>query len=1037
MKFRLLICRVFLAVFFLSFLFNCKKETNKTVPTVTIADVTNITASMAHSGGDITSDGGTTVTSRGVCWSINQSPTISDGITSNGSGKGTFTSSLIGLTPGTTYNIKAYATNSEGTAYSGQVSFITLALAPVLTTTDLSAITSTTATSGGAITNDGGSPVTSRGVCWSTTSAPTIVGSKTSDGTGSGSFTSAITGLTPGAIYYVRAYATNSIGTAYGNEKIAAATAILPVLTTTAISALTSTTATSGGNITSDGGAAVTARGICWSTSANPTITSSKIADASGGTGSFTSAITGLTPGMTYYLRAYATNSIGTAYGNQITATATTILPVLTTTAISALTSTTATSGGNITSAGGGTVTAIGVCWSTTTGPTTSSSKTSDGSGTGSFTSAITGLTAGTTYHLRAYATNSAGTAYGNEVTFSALSANLPTLSTTIITSITATTASSGGNITSAGGGTVTARGVCWSAFHNPTTSDSTKIADALGGSGSFTSAITGLNPGMTYYLRAYATNSAGTAYGNEVTFSASANLPILSTTITTSITTTTASSGGNITSAGGGTVTARGVCWSTTTGPTTSSSKTSDGSGTGSFTSTITGLTAGTTYHLRAYATNSAGTAYGNEVTFSALSANLPTLSTTIITSITATTASSGGNITSAGGGTVTTRGVCWSIFHNPTTSSSKTSDGTGAGSFTSAITGLTPDSTYYVRAYATNSGGTAYGNEVTFSALSANLPTISTTIISLITATTASSGGNITSAGGGTVTARGVCWNTSANPTTANSKTTDGTGTASFTSAITGLTTGTTYYLRAYAINSAGTAYGSQQTFKTALPTNGLVAYYPFNGNANDESGNGNNGTVNGSTLITDRFGKSSSAYSFNGTNNSIVVPNSSTLNFSDNKLSISFWLKMPNYPTSETHIITKYSGVGTTTTGFMVVAYTDTATFVYRYAEAATTGGWGWAEMPMLNLPAFNSWFHVVTTTDTGYDKLYINGILKASNPTKHNFNIGANNESLRFGIGPPQNPRSYYNGAMDDIRIYNRALTPAEVTALYNE
>jgi len=937
MKFRLLICRVFLAVFFLSFLFNCKKETNKTVPTVTIADVTNITASMAHSGGDITSDGGTTVTSRGVCWSINQSPTISDGITSNGSGKGTFTSSLIGLTPGTTYNIKAYATNSEGTAYSGQVSFITLALAPVLTTTDLSAITSTTATSGGAITNDGGSPVTSRGVCWSTTSAPTIVGSKTSDGTGSGSFTSAITGLTPGAIYYVRAYATNSIGTAYGNEKIAAATAILPVLTTTAISALTSTTATSGGNITSDGGAAVTARGICWSTSANPTITSSKIADASGGTGSFTSAITGLTPGMTYYLRAYATNSIGTAYGNQITATATTILPVLTTTAISALTSTTATSGGNITSAGGGTVTAIGVCWSTTTGPTTSSSKTSDGSGTGSFTSAITGLTAGTTYHLRAYATNSAGTAYGNEVTFSALSANLPTLSTTIITSITATTASSGGNITSAGGGTVTARGVCWSAFHNPTTSDSTKIADALGGSG----------------------------------------------------------------------------------------------------TSTITGLTAGTTYHLRAYATNSAGTAYGNEVTFSALSANLPTLSTTIITSITATTASSGGNITSAGGGTVTTRGVCWSIFHNPTTSSSKTSDGTGAGSFTSAITGLTPDSTYYVRAYATNSGGTAYGNEVTFSALSANLPTISTTIISLITATTASSGGNITSAGGGTVTARGVCWNTSANPTTANSKTTDGTGTASFTSAITGLTTGTTYYLRAYAINSAGTAYGSQQTFKTALPTNGLVAYYPFNGNANDESGNGNNGTVNGSTLITDRFGKSSSAYSFNGTNNSIVVPNSSTLNFSDNKLSISFWLKMPNYPTSETHIITKYSGVGTTTTGFMVVAYTDTATFVYRYAEAATTGGWGWAEMPMLNLPAFNSWFHVVTTTDTGYDKLYINGILKASNPTKHNFNIGANNESLRFGIGPPQNPRSYYNGAMDDIRIYNRALTPAEVTALYNE
>jgi hypothetical protein len=102
MKFRLMICRVFLAVIFLSFLFNCKKETTKTVPTVTIEAVTNITSSMATSGGDITSDGGTTVTSRGVCWSTNQDPTISGRITTNGTGIGIFTSSLIGLTPGTT-----------------------------------------------------------------------------------------------------------------------------------------------------------------------------------------------------------------------------------------------------------------------------------------------------------------------------------------------------------------------------------------------------------------------------------------------------------------------------------------------------------------------------------------------------------------------------------------------------------------------------------------------------------------------------------------------------------------------------------------------------------------------------------------------------------------------------------------------------------------------------------------------------------------------------------------------------------------------
>ena len=91
----------------------------------------------------------------------------------------------------------------------------------------------------------------------------------------------------------------------------------IPTLTTTAISSITSTTATSGGNVTLDGGATVTARGVCWSTSANPVATGSHTTDGTG-TGTFTSNITGLTPGLTYYVRAYATNGIGTAYGNEI-----------------------------------------------------------------------------------------------------------------------------------------------------------------------------------------------------------------------------------------------------------------------------------------------------------------------------------------------------------------------------------------------------------------------------------------------------------------------------------------------------------------------------------------------------------------------------------------------------------------------------------------------------------------------------------------------------------------------------------------------
>jgi len=199
-------------------LFSCKKEAIKTAPVVSIDAVTGITANSATSRGEVTSEGGATVTSRGVCWSTSQSPTTSDSKTSNGSGLGSFTSSITGLNPGITYTLKAYAVNSIGTSYSSSTSFSTIALAPVLTTAVITAVSATSAGSGGNVSNDGGSAVTARGVCWSTTTSPTISNSKTSDGSGIGNFNSTIYGLAPSTVYYVRAYATNSAGTGYGNQ---------------------------------------------------------------------------------------------------------------------------------------------------------------------------------------------------------------------------------------------------------------------------------------------------------------------------------------------------------------------------------------------------------------------------------------------------------------------------------------------------------------------------------------------------------------------------------------------------------------------------------------------------------------------------------------------------------------------------------------------------------------------------------------------------------------------------------------------------
>jgi uncharacterized protein (TIGR02145 family) len=496
------------------------------------------------------------------------------------------------------------------------------------------------------------------------------------------------------------------------------------------------------------------------------------------------------------------------------------VIPTLTTTDITNITVTSLVSGGSVTKDGGAGVTARGVAYGTSSGPVVSGNHTTDDSGVGSFVSNVTGLTPNTLYYIRAYATNSVGTAYGNEVTATTTAVVLATLTTVDISSVTLTSAISGGNITADGNDPVTARGVCWAAATGPTI-DNDKTTDGTG-TGNFVSNLSGLHPGVTYFLRAYATNGAGTAYGNEISFSTSpATIPTLLTASITSITLTSAVSGGNITDDGGSDVTARGICWNTVTGPTLANSKTSNGTGKGSFVSNLTGLTAGTTYYVRAYATNSAGTAYGSEVSF-ATTPNpivVPTLTTTAVTSITLTTATSGGNITADGGSAVTSRGVCWATSANPTILNSKTTDGTGTGAYVSNLTGLLPGTVYHIRAYATNTTGTAYGSDVPFTTAAVGVPVLTTSPITLIDLTSATSGGTISSDGGGAITAKGVCWSTTASPTTADSKTTNGTGVASFVSNLTGLLNGTTYYVRAYATNSSGTGYGTQVSFNTKI--------------------------------------------------------------------------------------------------------------------------------------------------------------------------------------------------------------------------
>ncbi|MBO6056784.1 MAG: hypothetical protein J6P64_00985 [Bacteroidales bacterium] len=587
---------------------------------------------------------------------------------------------------------------------------------PILTTIPAASITSNSAVSGGNISDDGGSEITARGVCWNNEPNPTIENEHTTNGTGTGGFISNLTNLEAKTIYYVKAYATNAEGTGYGNEITFITSASLATISTKAVTDITENSAQCGGNVTNSGGMGITARGVCWSIEHNPTISDAHTIDGIG-IGEYESEITGLNANVTYYVRAYATSSYGTSYGEEREFKTVVGMAVVTTKSITGITASSAVSGGNVVSDGGDNITARGVCWSTTQNPTISNSHTTDGTGTGEFTSSITGLNNNITYYVRAYATNSNGTSYGEERSFTTQD-GLAVITTNDVTNITYDSAVSGGIITDDGGYSVTARGVCWSTSHNPTINDA-HTSDGSG-TGPYTSSLTSLTYNTTYYVRAYATNSKGTSYGEEKVFTTSKLAPTVTTIDVTSITSNSAITGGNVTSDGGANVIARGVCYGISQNPTISGQHTSDGNGTGIFTSTLTGLSENTTYYVRAYATNSEGTCYGEQKIFTTQHAvTLPTVITNNVTNITPTTAISGGNVTSTGYGTVSAKGVCWSTSQAPTISNSHTTDGTGSGSYTSYLTSLSPNTTYYVRAYATNEAGTTYGEQKSFTTL------------------------------------------------------------------------------------------------------------------------------------------------------------------------------------------------------------------------------------------------------------------------------------------------------------------------------
>jgi hypothetical protein len=310
--------------------------------------------------------------------------------------------------------------------------------------------------------------------------------------------------------------------------------------------------------------------------------------------------------------------------------------------------------------------------------------------------------------------------------------------------------------------------------------------------------------------------------------------------------------------------------------------------------------------------------------------------------------------------------------------------------------------------------------------------LPVLTTNPVYNITSTSALTGGNIMSDGGSPILKKGICWNTISGADTSNLITHGEGEDSDFTSELTNLVPNTYYFARAYAINSKGISYGNEISFMTPGDSavnlqNGLVAYYPFKGNASDEGGNGLHGRVHGAELSYDRFNIPNEAYIFDGFDDYIEVPDNDHLDFGRNfDFTLAFWIK-PQSDKWWSSIISK----GTSNSPVYEVHL--------MYGRVSIGYGGYYDHLYSIYPLAMNEWHFCVVSFSRhdGYIRLFIDGKLNNSinDPNIAYYDLSSN-ATFKIGMDKWQADDYFYVGSIDDIRVYNRQLTDSEINCLYN-
>jgi len=655
---------------------------------------------------------------------------------------------LAGLTPSTTYHFRAAGQNTGGTTRGVDMAFTTGAIdprAPIAVTEPAVNPTGTGATLVGTVQSNNISttvtfeygPDTSYGTTVAAEPSPvqsefTSYHSKT------------ITGLTAGNTYHYRVVATNAYGTGYGGDMtFVAAPPAPPTVTTEAATAVGVASATLNGTVNANNGLASVYFQYGLSDSYGSQVPANPSAVAGTTDTPVSTALSGLAEDTTYHYRVLVLSSFGFTYGSDMTfTTGLANPPSASTGGATVVGSDGATVNGTVNSNGGSTTVIFEYGKTTEYGRSVPADQ-SPVTGTGDIpvTGSLTLLEPNMLYHYRVTAQkdpdavlgslallapsmlyqygitaqNNPDTVYGEDMTFTTLGAP-PVAVTGAATAVTPSGATMNGTVNANNGSTtVTFNYGLTAAYGSTATAAQSPVTGLVDTAVSAT--LSGLAADTVYHYQVVAQNASGITEGADMTFFTGILPPAVTTGEATGIGTDSATLQGTVNARNGsaavvfefGETTGYGRTVTAEPSPVTGSADTAVMAG-------IDMLDADTLYHYRVCAENSAGTTCGVDRTFTTDPAGLPVVTTAPVTAIAAVTATGGGNVTSSGFYPMTARGVCWATSHHPTTSNFATSNGTVPGVFTSSLTGLNPNTTYYVRAYATNTAGTAYGGEVSF---------------------------------------------------------------------------------------------------------------------------------------------------------------------------------------------------------------------------------------------------------------------------------------------------------------------------------